>query len=105
VRYDLDWGDLDYVDRAGALAAPILLFHQGGDPTVPVAISERRARARPGRGTSGRFGGAGHVQSWNVDRVRYERALRAFLDRVPPARAARRFGPGAVPAPRPTAQA
>jgi dienelactone hydrolase len=88
LRYDLDWGDLDDVDRAGGLRSPILLFHQGGDPTVPVAISERLARARPDLVTFERFGGEGHVQSWNVDRPRYERALRAFLDRVAPARAA-----------------
>jgi dienelactone hydrolase len=88
VRYDLDWGDLDYVDRAGGLRSPILLFHQTGDPTVPVTISERLARARPDLVTFERFGGDGHVQSWNVDRPRYERALRAFLDRVAPARAA-----------------
>jgi dienelactone hydrolase len=88
LRYDLDWGDLDYVDRAGGLAAPILLFHQEGDPTVPVAISERLARARPDLVTFERFGGDGHVQSWNVGRPRYERALRAFLARVAPTRAA-----------------
>jgi len=88
VRYDLDWGELDYVDRAGGLKTPILLFHQTGDPTVPVDISERLARARPDLVTLERFGGDGHVQSWNVDRPRYERALRAFLDRVAPARAA-----------------
>jgi uncharacterized protein len=87
-RFELDWDDLDYVDRAGGLAAPILLFHQAGDPTVPVAVSERLARARPDLVTFERFGGDGHVQSWNVDRARYERALRAFLDRVAPARAA-----------------
>jgi pimeloyl-ACP methyl ester carboxylesterase len=88
VRYDLDWGELDYVDRSGRLAAPMLVFHQSGDPTVPVAISEALASARPDLVTFERFGGDGHVQSWNVDRPRYERALRAFLDRVAPARAA-----------------
>ena len=88
LRYDLDWGDLDYVDRAGGLRSPILLFHQRGDPTVPVRVSERLARARPDLVTFERFGGAGHVQSWNVDRPRYERALRAFLERVAPAGAA-----------------
>jgi pimeloyl-ACP methyl ester carboxylesterase len=88
VRYDVDWGQLDYVDRAGGLAAPMLVFHQRGDPTVPVSISEALAAARPDLVTLERFGGDGHVQSWNVDRPRYERALRAFLDRVAPARAA-----------------
>jgi alpha-beta hydrolase superfamily lysophospholipase len=88
VRYDLDWGQLDYVDRAGGLAAPVLVFHQTGDPTVPVAISEALAAARPDLVTLERFAGDGHVQSWNIDRARYERTLRAFLDRVAPASAA-----------------
>jgi alpha-beta hydrolase superfamily lysophospholipase len=88
VRYDLDWGELDYVDRAGRLAAPMLVFHQSGDPTVPVAISEALASARADLVTFERFEGDGHVQSWNTDRARYERALRAFLGRVAPATAA-----------------
>ena len=88
LRYDLDWGELDYLDRAGGLAAPMLVFHQDGDPTVPVAISEELAASRPDLVTFERFGGDGHVQSWNVDRARYERAVRAFLDRVAPAAAA-----------------
>ena len=88
LRYHLDWGRLDYVDRAGRLAAPMLVFHQTGDPTVPVSISEALAAARPDLVTLERFGGDGHVQSWNVDRPRYERAVRAFLERVAPAAAA-----------------
>jgi dienelactone hydrolase len=84
LRYDLDWGELDYLDRAGRLAAPMLVFHQSGDPTVPVAISETLAVARSDLVTFERFDGDGHVQSWNTDRARYERALRAFLDRVAP---------------------
>jgi pimeloyl-ACP methyl ester carboxylesterase len=88
LRYHLDWGELDYVDRAGRLSTPMLVFHQTGDPTVPVAISEALAAARPDLVTLERFGGDGHVQSWNVDRPRYERALRAFLERVAPAAAA-----------------
>jgi dienelactone hydrolase len=88
LRYGLDWGQLDYVDRAGRLTAPMLVFHQTGDPTVPVAISEALAAARPDLVTLERFGGDGHVQSWNADRPRYERAVRAFLERVAPAAAA-----------------
>jgi pimeloyl-ACP methyl ester carboxylesterase len=85
VRYDLDWGDLDYVDRAGRLATPMLVLQQTGDPTVPVAINEQLAAARPDLVTFERFAGDGHVQAWNVDRPRYERAVRAFLARVAPA--------------------
>ena len=65
----------------------MLVFHQTGDPTVPVAISEALAAARPDLVTLERFGGDGHVQSWNVDRPRYERAVRAFLERAPAAAA------------------
>jgi uncharacterized protein len=82
LRFDLDWGRLDYVDRAGRLAAPMLVLHQDGDPTVPVSISEALAAARPDLVTFERFAGDGHVRSWNVDRPRYERAVRAFLERV-----------------------
>jgi uncharacterized protein len=88
LRWHLDWGQLDYVDRAGRLATPMLVFHQTGDPTVPLSISEALAAAHPDLVTLERFGGDGHVQSWNVDRPRYERALRAFLERVAPAAAA-----------------
>ena len=67
----------------------MLVFHQTGDPTVPVAISEALAAARPDLVTlEERFAGDGHVQSWNIDRARYERTLQAFLDRVAPASAA-----------------
>jgi uncharacterized protein len=85
VRYDVDWGELDYVDRAGGLATPMLVLQQGGDPTVPATINEDLAAARPDLVTFERFAGDGHVQSWNVDRARYERAVRAFLERVAPA--------------------
>jgi uncharacterized protein len=53
-----------------------------------VAVSEALAAARPDLVTLERFGGDGHVESWNVDRARYERAVRAFLERVAPAVAA-----------------
>jgi uncharacterized protein len=53
-----------------------------------VAISEALAAARPDLVTLERFGGDGHVQSWNADPARYERAVRDFLGRVAPAAAA-----------------
>jgi alpha-beta hydrolase superfamily lysophospholipase len=85
LRFGLDWGGLDYVDRAGRLAAPMLVLQQTGDPTVPVTINEQLAAARPDLVTFERFAGDGHVQSWNIDRARYERAVRAFLAQVAPA--------------------
>ena len=85
LRYDLDWEKLDYVDRAGRLTAPMLVLHQRGDPTVPVAISVTLAAARADLVTLELFEGDGHVESWNVDRPRYQRAVQAFLERVAPA--------------------
>ena len=53
----------------------------------PGRTAAARTAARPDLVTLERFGGDGHVQSWNVDRPRYERAVRAFLERVAPAAA------------------
>lgn len=79
LRFGIDWGVLDQVGRAGEFTVPILLFHGDEDETVPIATSDRFAAARPDLVTYEVFAGAGHVQSWNVDGDRYERALREFL--------------------------
>ncbi len=79
VRFDLDWGDLDYLDRADELDVPILLFHGDDDGTVPVEIGDALAAARPDVVTYVRVPDAGHVRAWNVDPERYDRALAAFL--------------------------
>lgn len=84
IRYHLDWGRLDYVERADRLSVPILLFHGDVDPRVPIATSRALARARPDLVTFVVVRGAGHVKSWNLDRARYEQATRSFLDRVAP---------------------
>ncbi|MCH7523199.1 MAG: alpha/beta fold hydrolase, partial [Chloroflexi bacterium] len=34
-RFDVDWGELNYLKRADELAVPILLFHGDDDPTAP----------------------------------------------------------------------
>lgn len=84
VRYDVDWEALDYVARAGRLSAPVLLFHGDQDSTVPVAVGERLAAARPDLVTFVRAADTEHVQAWNTDRARYEREVTSFLDRVAP---------------------
>jgi pimeloyl-ACP methyl ester carboxylesterase len=82
-RYDIDLGDLDYAARAASwLRVPALVLHGEDDPTVPVAISRELAAAKPGLVTLEQFPSAGHVESWNVDQARYERAALAFLNRV-----------------------
>jgi hypothetical protein len=81
-RFDVDWGELNYLKRADELAVPILLFHGDDDPTVPVATSDALAEARPDIVTYVRAAGVGHVRSWNAGPAVYEASVRDFLERV-----------------------
>ena len=81
-RFGVDWDALDYLDRAGELSVPVLLFHGDADETVPVSISERFAESRPDLVTYEFFASAPHVGAWNVDSERYEAVVGEFVDRV-----------------------
>jgi len=74
-RFGVNWGELDYLSRAGELSVPILLFHGDDDPKVPVRTSDQLAEARPDLVTYVRVPGAGHVRSWNSNAEAYERAM------------------------------
>ncbi|MFQ5555602.1 MAG: alpha/beta hydrolase family protein [Acidimicrobiia bacterium] len=82
LRFDIDWRELDQVERAGEFDVPVLLMHGSADETVPVAPSDEFAAARPGLVRYERFEGGRHVQLWNEDPVRYETAVRLFLAEV-----------------------
>jgi len=60
------------------------VLHGDEDTLVPVADSQRLAAVRPGLVTLLRLPGAGHVESWNADRSRYQQAVRGFLATVAP---------------------
>jgi hypothetical protein len=79
LRAGIDYDDLDQIEHADEFEHPILLFHGTADGTVPVSVSDRFAAARPDLVTYERVNGADHVASWNVDRARYEDAIRRFL--------------------------
>jgi pimeloyl-ACP methyl ester carboxylesterase len=79
VRFDVPWGDLDYLERADELDVPILLFHGEDDDIVPVDTSDALAERRPDLVTYIRVGSAPHIGSWNLDPARYEQSLAAFL--------------------------
>jgi len=81
-RYGLDWRALDYVRQADGLRAPILVIHGAVDHLVPASTSDALATRRPDLVTYEKFAGAHHVGAWNVDRARYEAAVRAFVPRV-----------------------
>ncbi len=86
-RFDVDWGELDYLARADELRAPVLLFHGSDDDVIPVALADELARARPDLVRYERVEGAHHVGAWNVDRARYEAAVAAFLEEIAAPRA------------------
>ena len=81
-RFNVDWGELNYLKRADELTVPILLFHGDDDPTAPVTTSDALAEKRPDIVTYVRVAGAGHVRSWNTGPAAYEAAVRGFLERV-----------------------
>ncbi|MFH1330645.1 MAG: prolyl oligopeptidase family serine peptidase [Actinomycetota bacterium] len=82
LRWGVDWGALNQVDRADDFEVPILLFHGDADASAPVAVSDRFAAALPDLVRYEKVPGAGHGASWNADPARYEAALTAFLEQV-----------------------
>jgi pimeloyl-ACP methyl ester carboxylesterase len=91
LRFGVDWGDLNRLDRGGAPGVPVLLFHGNGDPEAPIEVSDRFAQLHPGLVRYVRTIAEDRAASWNVDPARYQTALAAFLDEV-----------AAGPAPSPT---
>jgi pimeloyl-ACP methyl ester carboxylesterase len=82
LRAGIDFSDLDQLAHARAFHVPILIFHGAADDTVWIGHSRRLAQERPDLVSLATFPQAGHVESWNVDRTRYEAILTAFLRRA-----------------------
>jgi uncharacterized protein len=80
-RYGVEWGSLDYLDGAAQLQTPILLFHGTADTRVPIATSDQLARVAADV-TYVRVRDADHLDSWNLDPARYDRAVQAFVERA-----------------------
>jgi pimeloyl-ACP methyl ester carboxylesterase len=83
-RFGVDWSATDYLSDASWLKVPALVFHGTDDTTVPISTSIRLKQLGPSLVTLARFPGAGHVESWNIDRARYTSALESFLSPVAP---------------------
>jgi uncharacterized protein len=84
MRFGVDWSAADYLSSASWLKVPALVFHGTDDTTVPISTSIRLKQLRPSLVTLARFPGAGHVESWNIDRARYTALLKSFLTPVAP---------------------
>jgi pimeloyl-ACP methyl ester carboxylesterase len=82
VRYGVDWDYLDYTDDVMWDSIPTLALHGTDDPTVTVQVSRDFAALHPDTVQFEEFAGAQHVESWNTDRIRYERVVGDFLEQV-----------------------
>ena len=78
-RFGVDWGATSYLDETSWLKVPALVTHGEEDPRVPISISVRLSELKPSLVTLERFPGAGHLESWNIDRARYTSAVETFL--------------------------
>lgn len=81
----LDVARTDWVTRADELRHRLLVIHSADDEFVPVGPSRALAHHRPDLVTYEEFTVARHCKEWNVDPVRWEAALSAFLGTLGPA--------------------
>ncbi|MEA3511911.1 MAG: alpha/beta hydrolase [Actinomycetota bacterium] len=79
-RFDIDWEELNYVERWRDLHTPTLIIQGTSDETVPVEPAAELARIRPELVTLVTPPGVGHVLAWNADPEGYEALVNAFLD-------------------------
>lgn len=77
-RYGIDWNATDYLAGDSKLTTPILLFQGTADKTVPPATSDQLSKDRPDLVTYIVTPGAGHLDSWNLNRGRYESSVQSF---------------------------
>ena len=79
-RFGVDWAATSYLDETSWLKVPALVTHGEDDLRVPISISVRLSELKPSLVTLERFPGAGHLESWNIDRARYTSVVETFLD-------------------------
>jgi pimeloyl-ACP methyl ester carboxylesterase len=74
----------NYLGNTGWLKVPALVTHGGDDTTVPMATSTWLKAAKPALVTFAVFPGAGHVESWSINRARYTALLESLLTPAAP---------------------
>ena len=79
VHEAVDVARTDWVRRAEELHHPLLIIHSRDDEFVPVGPSERLAEARPDLVTFEPWSLVGHCREWNVDPLRWDRAVTDFV--------------------------
>ena len=81
-RFGVDWSATSYLNDTTWLKVPALVTHGGDDPRVPISISMKLKELHASLVTFERFPGAGHLESWNIDRAGYTSLVKSFLDPV-----------------------
>jgi len=84
IRFGINWPATDYLDNTAWLKVSALAIHGGDDTKVPISISTRLKELKPALVTFAPFPGAGHLESWNIDRARYTTLLESFLSPAAP---------------------
>lgn len=82
MRFGLDLGAIDHVERSVEWGARVLILHGRDDDVYPLESAEAFAIARGDDALLLTFPGAGPGASWNSDPTRYESAVVGFLDEV-----------------------
>jgi alpha-beta hydrolase superfamily lysophospholipase len=83
-RFGLSWHALDYLASTSWLKVPTLVTHGTSDTEVPISLSIKLKALKPSLVTLARFPGAGHLESWNINRARYTSLLTSFLSPIAP---------------------
>ncbi len=83
-RFGIDWFAVNYLNEAAWLKVPALITHGDDDMRVPVSMSATLKGLQPSLVTFERFPGAGHLESWNIDRARYTLFMESFLGTLAP---------------------
>jgi hypothetical protein len=80
LRIGVNWKAIDYISDADrSIRRPILIHHGTDDLTVPIAESEALEEAVPELVELIEVEGAGHVESYDVDRQQYVDDVIGFL--------------------------
>jgi alpha-beta hydrolase superfamily lysophospholipase len=82
MRFGLDLGAIDHVDRAAEWTAPVLILHGRDDEVNPLDAVAAFAIERGDDALLLTFPGAGSDALWNIDPIRYEAAFIGFVDEV-----------------------
>ncbi len=67
-RFGVDWAATNYLANPSWLKAPALVMQGSADKTVPVSVSATLKQLKPSLVTVAIFPGAGHLESWNINR-------------------------------------